>query len=124
MKLSVAYFTFASMWHFVLGQEQSTFLRGSDSEVALAEADECASFGDILNSHEQQPQSLFEDDKEGVITKIVRGVTVDPREYKVRTAILKPTIVNHLFFISTNFVITCTTNWYFLILPCSSLSGC
>ena len=82
----------------------------------MAEADERASFGDKWNSHEQQPQSLFEDDKEGVITKIVRGVPVDPREYKVRTAILKPPIVNHLFFISTNFVVTCTANWYFLVL--------
>ena len=93
MKLSVAYFAFASLWHSVLGQEQSTFLRGSDSEMAVAEAvaeaeaeaDERASFGDILNSHEQQPQSLFEDDREGVITQIVGGVPVDPREYKVRT---------------------------------------
>ena len=89
MKLSVAYFAFASVWHSVLGQEQSTFLRGSDSETA--EADERASFGDILNSHEQQPQSLFEDDREGVITQIVGGVPVDPREYKVRTCDFKAT---------------------------------
>jgi len=89
MKLSVAYFAFASVWHSVLGQQQSTFLRGSDSETAVAEeeaeADERASFVDILNSHEQQPQSLFEDDREAVITEIVGGVPVDPREYKVRT---------------------------------------
>jgi len=95
MKLSVAYFAFASVWHSVLGQEQSTFLRGSDSETAVAEAeaeaDERASFGDILNSHEQQPQSLFEDDREGVITEIVGGVPVDPREYKVKTCVSKAT---------------------------------
>ena len=93
MKLSVAYFAFASLWHSVLGQEQSIFLRGSDSEMAVAEveADERASFGDILNSHEQQPQSLFEDDREGVITDIVGGVPVDPREYKVKTCDSKAT---------------------------------
>ena len=97
MKLSVAYFAFASVWHSVLGQEQSTFLRGSDSESAVAEAeaeaeaDERASFGEILNSREQQPQSLFEDDREGVITQIVGGVPVDPREYKVRTCDSKAT---------------------------------
>ena len=93
MKLSVAYFAFASVWHSVLGQEQSIFLRGSDSEKAVAEveADECASFGDILNSQEQQPQLLFEDVREGIITEIIEGVPMDPREYKARTCDSKAT---------------------------------
>ena len=111
MKLSVAYFTFASVWHSVLGQEQSTFLRGSDSETAVAEAeaDERASFGDILNSHKQQPQSLFEDDREGVITEIVGGVPVDPREYKVRTCDFKATNCKTISSSSQPTSITCAT---------------
>ena len=59
--------------------------------MAEVEADERASFGDILNSQEQQPQLLFEDDREGVITEIVGGVPVDPREYKARTCDSKAT---------------------------------
>ncbi len=84
MKLRVTYFAFASVWHSVLGQEQSTFLRGSGVEGAVAEEDKRAPFGGIFNSHEHQPPSFFEDDREGVITEIVGGVPVDPREYKVR----------------------------------------
>ncbi len=72
MKLSVAYFAFANVCHAVLGQELSTFLRGSGAEGAVAEEDKCTSFGDIFNSYKQQPQSLlFEDGREGVITEIV-----------------------------------------------------
>lgn len=86
MKLRVAYFAFASVWHSVLGQEQSTFLRGSGVEGAVAEEDKRTSFGDIFNSYKQQLQSLlFEDGREGVITEIVGGVPVDPQEYKVGT---------------------------------------
>ena len=84
MKVSVAYFTFANVCHAVLGQELSTFLRGNGAEGAVAEEDERTSFGDIFNSYKQQPPSLFEDGREGVITEIVGGVPVDPREYKVR----------------------------------------
>jgi hypothetical protein len=71
--------------HAVLGQELSTFLRGNGAEGAVAEEDERTSFGDIFNSYEQQPPSLFEDGREGVITEIVGGVPVDAQEYKVRT---------------------------------------
>ena len=123
MKLSVAYFAFASMWHSVLGQEESTFLRGSGAEGTVAEEDKRASFGDFFNSHEQQPPSLFEDDMEGIITKIVGGVPMDPREYKARNYDSKAVTVNHLFILSTSFVTTCVTYGHFLISPCSSLPG-
>ena len=36
MKLSVLLFSFATAWHSVYGQDQSTFLRGSDVDVAMA----------------------------------------------------------------------------------------
>jgi hypothetical protein len=40
MKLSVFVFAFASVWHSVHGQEQvSTFLCGSDAEVAMSDED-------------------------------------------------------------------------------------
>jgi hypothetical protein len=55
MKLSVAYFALASMWHSVIEQEDSTFLCGSGAEGAVTEEDKRASFGNIFNSHKQQP---------------------------------------------------------------------
>ncbi|KAL3811578.1 hypothetical protein ACHAXA_006863 [Cyclostephanos tholiformis] len=36
MKLSVLLFSFATAWHSVYGQDQSTFLRGSDVDAAMA----------------------------------------------------------------------------------------
>jgi len=59
MKLSVAFFALASVWHFVQGQENSTYLRGSDAEAALAEEDEIASSGDMVNSHVRDLQSCY-----------------------------------------------------------------
>jgi hypothetical protein len=53
MKLCVAVFTFASVWHFVQGQEKSTSLRGSYAEAEPAGEDEIASSGDIMNSQVQ-----------------------------------------------------------------------
>jgi len=44
MKLSVSFFAFASVWHSVHGQEQSTFLRGRGAEVEAAVEDEGAFF--------------------------------------------------------------------------------
>ncbi len=93
MKLSVTYFAFASVWHSIIGQEELTFLHGSGAEGVVTEEDKRASFSNIFNSHKQQPPSLFEDDREGIITKIVGGVPVDPQEYKVRRYDSKAVIV-------------------------------
>jgi hypothetical protein len=49
MKLSVSFFAFASVWHSVHGQDQSTILRGRGAEVEAAVEDEGASFGNIVN---------------------------------------------------------------------------
>jgi hypothetical protein len=80
MKISVFFFAFASVWHSVHGQEQSTFLRGRGAEVEAAVEDEGASFGNMVNSHKH-----VEEDREDIITETVGGAPVDPQEYKVPT---------------------------------------
>ncbi len=78
MKLNVAYFAFASMWHSVLGQEESTFLHGRGAEGTVAEEDKGASFWDFFNSHKQQPPSLFEDDREGIALGLLANLKETP----------------------------------------------
>jgi hypothetical protein len=66
MKLSVAFFALASVWHFVQGQEKSTSLRGSYAEAGPAEEDEIASSGDIMNSQVQSSHDSTTVDSEAI----------------------------------------------------------
>ncbi len=69
MKLSFSFFSFASVWRSVHGQEQeSTYLHGSGSD---AEATASKKYGRALKQH---LQSLFEEVEEDIINSIVRGV--------------------------------------------------
>jgi hypothetical protein len=53
MKLSIFFFSFASVWHYVRRQEQeSTFLHGSDVEVMMAEEAKPATSGKDTPFHE------------------------------------------------------------------------
>ena len=100
------------------GSAQTTF---SDAEATtVAKDDELAPFGDIFDSNEQQQQSLFVDDGEGVTPMIVGGEPVDPREYKVRPYDSRAIIVNPFLHPLNQLGVTYR---HFLISPCSSLSG-